>query len=180
MMSPELETIVLGGGCFWCLDAVFSHIKGVQSVIVGYAGGDHPDPTYDVVSGGDTGHAETVLVTFDPLIINLRKILEIFFVIHNPTTLNRQGSDVGSQYRSIILYKNNEELRQAKEIIKELADEGAYNDPIVTEIKPLEKFYRAEEEHQKYFEKNPEKAYCQLVIAPKVKKIRETFEEYYK
>ena len=178
--SKKLESVVLGGGCFWCTEAVYSHTKGVISIAAGYAGGTTENPNYEKVSGGNTGHAETVKIDFDPEIISLEKILRIFFLTHNPTTRNRQGNDVGSQYRSIILYDTEEQKEIAARIIRELNAEKIYSDPIVTEISPLKNFYPAETYHQKYFAKNPEQAYCQTIISPKIAKLRQKFGEYFK
>lgn len=167
------ETIILGGGCFWCLDASFSEIKGVRSIVAGYAGGELTDPNYEKVCSGETGHAEVVKIEFDPEVISLADILHIFFAMHDPTTRDRQGNDVGSQYRSIILYENDHQLDVIKAVIRNI--QGSYDRPIVTELKPLEKFYPAEEYHQKYFAKNPEQAYCRLVIRPKLASLRKKF-----
>ena len=175
MNKTTLETITLGGGCFWCLEPVFAALQGVQDAVVGYAGGARPNPSYQQVCTGTTGHAEVVQVTFDPQLISLRQILEVFFSIHDPTTLNRQGADVGSQYRSIILYHTDEQRATAEELIAELTPRGAGDAPIVTEVVALEAFYEAEEYHQEYFEKNPWAGYCQVVIQPKVSKFRKNF-----
>jgi len=175
MKKNNFETAVLGGGCFWCLDAAYSRIKGVKSVISGYAGGAKENPTYEQVSMGNTGHAEVVRVEYDPRIISYEDILNIFFAVHDPTTLNRQGNDIGPQYRSIILCDTQESLDQTREFIKKLKKEKIFSNPIVTEVKILEKFYPAEDYHQKYFEKNPELAYCQIVISPKLSKLRQKF-----
>jgi peptide-methionine (S)-S-oxide reductase len=162
----------LGGGCFWCLEAVFELLKGVEKVASGYAGGEVVNPTYREVSGGDTGHAEVVQLTFDPQVITFREILGVFFTIHDPTTLNRQGADVGSQYRSIILTHSDEQRVVADQVITEIGAAGIWDSPIVTEVAPLTAFYVAEEYHQEYFRRNPGQAYCQVVIAPKVAKFR--------
>ncbi len=174
-MSRRLEQATLGGGCFWCLEAAFDQVAGVVEVVSGYAGGHVPHPTYEQVTTGRTGHAEVVQITFDPAIISYRELLDIFFAIHDPTTPNRQGADVGPQYRSIILYHDEAQRRIAEETIRELEAAGAWPDPIVTEVVPLEVFYRAEDYHQKYFQRNPYVPYCQLVVAPKVRKVRQTF-----
>lgn len=188
-MKNKFESIVLGGGCFWCLDAVFSRVKGVESVVSGYAGGAIDNPTYGQVSMGNTshalnqngtGHAETVKIEYDPEVINYAEILNIFFSVHDPTTLNRQGQDIGPQYRSIILYDTETQKERAEKIIKKIDKEKVYTNSIVTEIKPLTKFYPAEDYHQKYFEKNPDKAYCQIVISPKIAKLRQKLRKYYK
>lgn len=182
-MSPRekeqngLAVATLGGGCFWCLEAVYKELQGVERVVSGYAGGDVPDPTYKQVCTGTTGHAEVVQVTYDRDVISYRELLEVFFTIHDPTTLNRQGADVGPQYRSIILYHDEEQERAAYDIIEELEEENAFADPIVTEVRALDNFYRAEDYHQDYYEKNPNQGYCQVVIAPKLAKFRHTFAE---
>lgn len=172
-----MKTIVLGGGCFWCMDPIFRMTEGVTDVVVGFGGGETANPTYREVIGGKTGHAESLEITYDPEIITLQRIFQIFFTIHNPTTLNRQGADKGTQYRSIILYSDNTDMILANQLINELNVSGAYPDPIITEVVPLEKFYPAEEYHQNYFNKNPEQSYCQIVIAPKVEKFNKVFEK---
>jgi peptide-methionine (S)-S-oxide reductase len=168
-----MEKATLGGGCFWCTEAVFSRVKGVIDVKPGYAGGWMHNPTYDDVCTGLTGHAEVVQITFDPSALSYRELLEIFFEIHDPTTPNRQGDDVGSQYRSIILYHNEEQRKIAEEVIKEV--EKKLGKKAVTELKPFDAFYEAEEYHHKYFEKHPNQPYCRLVISPKVKKFTTHF-----
>lgn len=178
--EKSLETAVLGGGCFWCLDAAFSRTKGVRDVVTGYAGGDAVNPIYDEVCGGSTGHAEVVEIFFDPAEISYKDILGIFFTIHDPTTLNRQGHDVGTQYRSVIFYTDESQRKTAEEVMAELSNEKLYDDPMVTQLLPLEKFYKAEDYHQHYFEKNPEQAYCQIVIMPKLVKFRDKFRKFYK
>ncbi|MGD9030185.1 MAG: peptide-methionine (S)-S-oxide reductase MsrA [Anaerolineae bacterium] len=170
--SGDLEVATLGGGCFWCLEAVFDEVQGVEDVVSGYAGGTVANPTYDQVSLGNTGHAEVVQVTFDPQLITYRDILEIFFDIHDPTTLNRQGADVGPQYRSVILYHDARQKALAEEVIQELNQAGVWARPIVTEVAPLEAFYEAEAYHQEYFKRNPRQPYCRAVISPKVAKFR--------
>jgi peptide-methionine (S)-S-oxide reductase len=170
--SRDLEVATLGGGCFWCLEVVFDELQGVQDVVSGYAGGTVENPTYEQVSMGNTGHAEVVQVTFDPQVISYREILEVFFDIHDPTTLNRQGADVGPQYRSVILYRHAQQKAIAEEVVRELEGSGTWSNPIVTEIVPLEAFYEAEAYHQEYFEKNPRQPYCRAVISPKVAKFR--------
>lgn len=172
-MTLSQESVTLAGGCFWCLEAVFNELRGVESVISGYAGGDSPDPTYQQVCAGITGHAEVVHVTFDKKVVSLRDILEIFFSIHDPTTLNRQGADVGSQYRSAIFYTSPEQKSIAEEVIAELNAAKIWDAPIVTEVEPLKEFYKAEKYHQGYFENNPAQPYCQMVVAPKVAKFRQ-------
>lgn len=169
------ESATLGGGCFWCLEAVYSELRGVDSVTSGYAGGSVPDPSYEQVCSGRTGHAEVVQVAFDPAEITYREILEVFFTIHDPTTPNRQGADVGTQYRSIILYESPEQEKTAREVIEEITTSGIWRNPIVTHIQALDRFYPAEAYHQNYFEQNPYQPYCQIVIAPKVAKAREKF-----
>lgn len=172
-MSSQNASIVLGGGCFWCLDAGFRLINGVSAVVSGYAGGQTPDPSYLEVSRGNTGHAEVVKIDFDESIISLADILDIFWAMHNPTTLNEQGHDKGTQYRSIILWKSEEQ----KEVIARSIEAVTklWKDPIVTEVAKLEIFYPAEDEHQNYFQKHPEQAYCQVIINPKLSKLREKF-----
>ncbi len=177
MTTGSRETAVLGGGCFWCLEAVYNELRGVETVISGYAGGSVPNPSYEQVCTGRTGHAEVVRVTFDPAEISYRDILQVFFTIHDPTTPNRQGADVGTQYRSIILYADQEQERTAREVIDEITRSGLWSAPIVTEVRPLERFYPAEGYHQNYFERNPYQPYCQVVIAPKVAKARQKYLE---
>ncbi|HWS54770.1 MAG TPA: peptide-methionine (S)-S-oxide reductase MsrA [Pyrinomonadaceae bacterium] len=173
----EREVATLAGGCFWCLEAVFDDLRGVEDVVSGYAGGRVPDPTYRQVCQGTTGHAEVVQVTFDPRQVSFREILEVFFTIHDPTTLNRQGPDVGTQYRSAIFYHTPEQKETAEQLIRELDEADIWGAPIVTEVAPLEKFYPAEEYHQEYFRNNPAQPYCQVVVAPKVSKFRQKFAE---
>jgi peptide-methionine (S)-S-oxide reductase len=167
-----LEVATLGGGCFWCLEAVFDELQGVKDVVSGYAGGAVENPTYEQVSMGTTGHAEVVQVTFDPRVISYRELLEVFFDIHDPTTLNRQGADVGPQYRSVILYHDARQKAIAEEVMQELSQAGIWANPIVTEVVPLEAFYEAEAYHQEYFKSNPRQPYCRAVISPKVAKFR--------
>jgi peptide-methionine (S)-S-oxide reductase len=169
------EIATLGGGCFWCLEAVFDDLKGVQSVESGYMGGHLSDPTYADVCGGDTGHAEVVRITFDPAVVSFREILEVFFVIHDPTTRNRQGNDAGPQYRSAIFYHTPEQKATAEQVIASLDAEGVWNKPIVTEVTAAGKFYIAEVEHQEYYERNPYQPYCMMVVQPKVAKFRKHF-----
>lgn len=173
--SSTSSAITLGGGCFWCLDAVFRELSGVQSVVSGYAGGRVPNPTYREVCSGLTGHAEVVQVTFDPVQISMDDLLRIFFTLHDPTTLNRQGGDVGTQYRSVIFYHDDAQRERAQSILREFAESKVWGAPIVTELVPLDKFYPAEEYHQDYFSKNPDQPYCQAVVAPKVGKLRKQF-----
>jgi peptide-methionine (S)-S-oxide reductase len=172
MADGEREVITLGGGCFWCVEAVFDQLRGVEQVTSGYAGGHVPNPTYREVCGKNTGHAEVVQVTFDPQQISLRDILEVFFTTHNPTTPDRQGADVGPQYRSIILYHSDEQKRVAEEVIADFNARGLWTAPLVTQVEPMEAFYPAEEEHKDFYRRNPNQAYCQAVIAPKVAKLR--------
>jgi len=170
--SGDLESITLGGGCFWCLEAAFEQLRGVSRVTSGYAGGHVPHPTYRQVCGGATGHAEVVQVDFDPRELPLRALLEVFFTIHDPTTPDRQGADVGPQYRSIVLHHSPEQKRIAEELIAELDGQKLWDAPIVTEMKPLDVFYPAEAEHAQYYRRHPEQPYCQVVIAPKLAKLR--------
>lgn len=169
------EIATLAGGCFWCLEAVYDRLRGVESVESGYMGGQRPDPTYEAVCNGDTGHAEVVRVTFNPKVLSYRDLLEVFFVIHDPTTLNRQGNDVGSQYRSAIFYHTPAQKAEADKIVSELSRDNAFADPIVTEVVPATEFYIAERYHQEYFQNNPNQPYCHYVVAPKVAKFREKF-----
>jgi peptide-methionine (S)-S-oxide reductase len=174
------EVATLGGGCFWCLEAVYEELRGVEKVESGYSGGSSPDPTYREVCSGTTGHAEVVQVTFDPSMVSFREILGVFFTIHDPTTLNRQGADVGTQYRSVIFYHDEEQRRVAEEVISELEAEGIWKDPIVTELVPLDAYYGAEDYHQGYFRNNGFQPYCQVIIAPKVAKFRKQYLEQLK
>ena len=174
------ETAVLGGGCFWCLEAVYDELKGVISVESGYMGGHVVHPTYQQVCTGTTGHAEVVRITFDNEVISFRDILNVFFTIHDPTTLNRQGADVGTQYRSVIFYMNEEQRNTARQVIQELSAKRLWPNPIVTEVTEAGVFYMAEDYHQEYFKKNPNAGYCQAVIAPKVAKFRQKFFEQLK
>jgi len=170
------EIATLAGGCFWCLEAVYDELKGVEDVVSGYAGGTDPNPTYEAVCRGTTGHAEVVQVTFDPEVVSFEEILRVFFTIHDPTTLNRQGADVGTQYRSAIFYHSPEQRDAAERVIAEIEDEGIWgNAPVVTEVVPLETFHPAEQYHQEYFARNPNQGYCQVVIAPKVSKFRQKY-----
>jgi peptide-methionine (S)-S-oxide reductase len=169
------ETATLGGGCFWCLEAVFEEVRGVHKVESGYAGGDLPNPTYHQVCTGTTNHAEVVQVTFDPAVISYREILDIFFATHDPTTLNRQGADVGTQYRSVIFYHTPVQKQIAEARMAELNAAKIWPRPIVTQIEPLPHFYRAEDYHQRYLQNNPGQAYCQAVVTPKVAKFRKQF-----
>lgn len=173
--SAKTETATLGGGCFWCLEAVYERVEGVLGVRSGYAGGARPNPTYEQVCSGATGHAEVVEVRFDPDVIPYREILEIFFAIHDPTTLNRQGADVGTQYRSVVFTHSDEQRATAEALVGSLQGEGVWDAPIVTEIEPLQAFYVAEAHHQEYFRRNPHQPYCRVVVAPKVAKFRQRF-----
>jgi peptide-methionine (S)-S-oxide reductase len=169
-MATELAT--LGGGCFWCIEAVLEQLRGVERVVSGYAGGRVPDPTYEAVCTGQTGHAEVVQATFDPQVIPYRDLVEVFLTSHDPTTPDRQGNDVGTQYRSIILAHSPEQERAARQVLAELEAKGVFDAPIVTEVRPLTDFFPAEEYHQGYFRRNPAQGYCRAVIAPKVAKFR--------
>lgn len=175
MNEKANEVATLGGGCFWCLEAVFQELRGVERVESGYCGGDMPNPSYRQVCDGTTGHAEVVQVTFDPAVISFREILEIFFAIHDPTTLNRQGADAGTQYRSAIFHHSAEQKQIAETLIAELNGAGIWGKPIVTEVVPAPTFYKAEEYHQEYFQRNPGQPYCQMVVGPKVAKFRKQF-----
>lgn len=175
--SGQGEVVTLGGGCFWCLEAVFDNLKGVTDVVSGYAGGQAPNPSYEQVCSGMTGHAEVVQVTFDPQQVSFREILEVFFTVHDPTTLNRQGADIGTQYRSAIFYHSPEQKAAAEEVIQALKAEGVWSKPIVTELTPFKAFYQAEDYHQEYFARNPGQGYCRAVISPKVAKFRKKFAE---
>ncbi len=170
-----MQQAVLGGGCFWCLEAVFDLVDGVTAVKSGYAGGTVPNPTYEQVCTGTTGHAEVVRITFDPEVISYRDLLEIFFGIHDPTTLNRQGNDVGTQYRSVIFYLDEEQRRIAEEVRAEVERDGPWDDPIVTAIEPLDTFYPAEPYHDDYFARNGGQPYCRAVVGPKVARFRQRF-----
>jgi peptide-methionine (S)-S-oxide reductase len=175
--SDSVETATLAGGCFWCLEAVYDELKGVLDVVSGYSGGTVENPSYKQVVTGSTGHAEVVQVTFDPQQISFKDILAVFFTIHDPTTLNRQGADVGTQYRSAIFYHSTEQKEIAEDVIRELETEQVWENPIVTEITPFERFYLAEDYHQEYYAKNPGQGYCRVVIAPKVAKFRSKYFE---
>ncbi|MGH9786388.1 MAG: peptide-methionine (S)-S-oxide reductase MsrA [Terriglobia bacterium] len=179
-MPVKPQSAVFGGGCFWCTEAVFEGLQGVVSVLPGYAGGRRPDPTYEQVSTGATGHAEVVKIEFDPARISFRDMLAAFFATHDPTTLNRQGNDVGTQYRSVILYADEDQKREAEAFLRELQDSGQFQQPIVTELKPLEAFYEAESYHQQYYQRNTSAPYCQFVIAPKVGKLKKHFDRLLK
>ena len=176
-MAPTLERATLGGGCFWCLEPVFLALNGVHSSVSGYAGGTVPNPTYEQVCGKRTGHAEVVQLQFDPAVIGLADILRVFFTLHDPTTPNQQGADVGPQYRSIILTESDAQAETARQVMAEIAATHVWDRPIVTEIVPLTTFYRAEDEHQDYFARNPWSGYCRAVITPKVAKLRKLFSD---
>lgn len=175
--NQKLEVATLAGGCFWCLEAVFDDLRGVESVESGYAGGGVSNPTYEQVCNGTTGHAEVVQISFDPQIVSFRELLEVFFTIHDPTTLNRQGADVGTQYRSAIFYHSPEQKEIAESAIAEMNAAGIWDAPIVTEVTPFEKLYMAEDYHQEYYSQNPNQPYCRMVVAPKVAKFRQKFFE---
>ena len=179
-MSQVRENATLAGGCFWCLEAVFNELRGVERVVSGYAGGSVPAPTYQDVCAGTTGHAEVVQVTFDPQVVSFRQLLEVFFTIHDPTTLNRQGADVGTQYRSAIFYHSPEQKETAARVIAELNEARLWDAPVVTEIAPLTQFYPAEDYHQEYYQRNPQQGYCRAIIAPKVAKFRKQYLEQLK
>jgi peptide-methionine (S)-S-oxide reductase len=169
------EVATFGGGCFWCLDAAFRQLRGVERVVSGYSGGKRPNPSYEQVCSGATGHAEVIQITFDPDIISYRDLLGVLFTIHDPTTLNRQGADEGTQYRSVILYHDPQQERTAKDVIAELEREKVWDAPIVTQVIPFSVFYPAEGYHQDYFSKNPNQPYCSAVVAPKVSKVRKAY-----
>jgi peptide-methionine (S)-S-oxide reductase len=171
-MAKE-EVALLGGGCFWCIEAVYNRLKGVHSAISGYAGGENPNPTYKQICTGMTGHAEVVKITYDPEVISYEDILDIFWVIHDPTTLNRQGADTGTQYRSVIYYYNDEQQEAAEAAVEQA--QRVFDDPIVTELSPAPEFFEAEEYHQNYYDLNPSQGYCQVVITPKVQKFMTKF-----
>jgi len=177
MAQEGSESITLGGGCFWCIEAVFAELKGVEKVESGYSGGYTDSPTYKEVCAGTTGHAEVVEVTFDPEVISLREILEVFFAVHDPTTKNRQGADLGPQYRSVIFYRNEEQKSAAEQAIQEVNASGHFPTPVVTELTPYRRFYKAEDYHQEYFENNSQQPYCRLVVGPKLEKFRKLFKE---
>lgn len=171
----SLDTIVLAGGCYWCVEAVYENLKGVQKVVSGFAGGTVKNPSYEAVSSGETGAAEVVQITFDPAVTNLNEIFKVFFTVHDPTTLNRQGADVGTQYRSAIFYKNEAQKKAGQQIIQALTKAKAFDHPIVTTLEPLTAFYKAKDSHQDYYEKNSNQPYCQMVIQPKLEKFEKVF-----
>ena len=174
-MPTDREVVTFGGGCFWCIEAVFADVRGVEKVVSGYSGGRSPNPTYEDVCGGDTGHAEVVQIAFDPKVVSLRELLRVFFTLHDPTTKDRQGNDVGTQYRSIILYRDGGQMEAAEDVIKEIESSKIWDGEIVTELKRFESFYKAEDYHQGYYGKNPLQPYCLSVIRPKVAKMRKTY-----
>jgi len=176
-MDEKRELATFGGGCFWCVEAIFERVNGVFSAESGYSGGHMRNPDYKQVTSGTTGHAEVVQIAYDPSVISYQELLEIFFKTHDPTTLNRQGADVGTQYRSIVLYHNEVQRDLASQVIDKLEEEGIWNDPIVTTVEPFEAFYSAEAYHQEYYENNPNQGYCRLVINPKVEKFEKVFKE---
>lgn len=176
-MDGREETATLGGGCFWCTEAVFARLKGVTSAFPGYSGGSVENPTYEQVSTGRTGHAEVTHLTYDPDVISFRKLLEIFFATHDPTTPDRQGADVGTQYRSVIFYHTDEQRREAEAYIKELTEKGTFADPIVTRVEPFRAFYPAEEYHKQYYERHRDAGYSRFVIAPKIEKLESKFKD---
>lgn len=178
--TEKPESVAFGGGCFWCTEVVFRQLKGVVNVTSGYAGGETANPTYESVSMGNTGHAEVILIEYDSGVISFGKLLEVFFESHDPTALNRQGNDVGTQYRSILLYTSPKQREEAENYIKKLTDSQKYSKQIVTQVVPLEKFYPAEEYHQEYYSKHPDEAYSSIVIKPKIEKIREKYPELLK
>lgn len=177
MSSNNIETTILAGGCFWCLEAVFEQVYGVKNVVSGYTGGDVTDPSYESVCTGTTGHAEAIKISFDPNLISFKVLVELFFVMHDPTTLNRQGPDIGTQYRSAIFFNNLEQKNIAREVINKLEESGVWDNPIVTDIEPEMDFYDAEEYHQEYYRKNPHLAYCTIMISPKLAKLRKYYSD---
>jgi len=179
-MNQKIEKATLAGGCFWCLEAIYKKVKGVKEVIPGYSGGQTNNPTYEQVCSDTTGHAEAIQISFVPDLISYAEILEIFWEIHNPTTFNRQGHDIGSQYRSAIFYHNEEQKKIAEKSKQDLRDANIWSDPVVTEIVPYNEFYPAEEYHKNYFQNHPENGYCQLVVRPKVEKFKKKFQDYFK
>ena len=180
MSSSTMEEATFGAGCFWCVEAVFEEVKGIESAVAGYAGGKLPNPTYRQVSSGQTGHAEVARITYDPSVISYEQLLEVFWHTHNPTTKNRQGADVGPQYRSVIFYHNEKQKEIAEQSLKKTDKSDLWQDPIVTEMEPLSNYSVAENYHQNYYENNPNAGYCQVVIAPKLKKFRKDFPQLLK
>ena len=175
--ASNLETITVGGGCYWCVEAVYENLDGVKSVVSGFSGGKVANPTYEEVCTGETGHAEVVQITYDKSRTNINEIFKVFFTVHDPTTLNRQGADVGTQYRSVIFYKNEEQKKAAQSIIAELNKAKVYNSPIVTKVEPFTKFYKAEDYHQNYYANNKSQPYCKMVIQPKLEKFEKVFKD---
>ena len=175
--TSNLETITVGGGCYWCVEAVYENLNGVKSVVSGFSGGKVANPTYEEVCTGTTGHAEVVQITYDKTITDINEIFQVFFTVHDPTTLNRQGADVGTQYRSVIFYKNEEQKKAAQSIIAELNKEKVYNSPIVTKVEPFKVFYKAEDYHQNYYANNKSQPYCKMVIQPKIEKFEKVFKD---
>jgi len=175
--ASTLETITVGGGCYWCVEAVYENLDGVKSVVSGFSGGNVANPTYEEVCTGETGHAEVVQITYDKTVTDINEIFKVFFTVHDPTTLNRQGADVGTQYRSVIFYKNDEQRKAAQSIIAELNKAKVYNSPIVTKVEPFKKFYKAEDYHQNYYANNKNQPYCKMVIQPKIEKFEKVFKD---
>ena len=175
--ASNLETITLGGGCYWCVEAIYEDLNGVKSVVSGFSGGNVADPSYEEVCTGTTGHAEVVQITYDKNITDINEIFKVFFTVHDPTTLNRQGADVGTQYRSVIFYKNEEQRKAAQSIITELNKAKVYDSPIVTKVEPFKKFYKAEDYHQNYYANNKNQPYCKMVIQPKIEKFEKVFKD---
>ncbi|MDQ8014114.1 MAG: peptide-methionine (S)-S-oxide reductase MsrA [Flavobacterium nitrogenifigens] len=175
--KANLETITLGGGCYWCVEAVYENLDGVKSVVSGFSGGKVANPTYEEVCTGETGHAEVVQITYDKNVTDINEIFKVFFTVHDPTTLNRQGADVGTQYRSVIFYKNEEQKKAAQSIIAELNKAKVYNNPIVTKVEPFKVFYKAEDYHQNYYSNNKNQPYCKMVIQPKLEKFEKVFKD---
>lgn len=179
-MISNMEIATLAGGCFWCTEAIFKRLKGVQSVVSGYSGGDVKNPTYEQVSSGTTGHTESIQITFDPKVISYEQLLEIFFKLHDPTTLNRQGADVGTQYRSAIFYHDQKQKGTAEKVKTEIEKSGMYKDPVVTKIESFKNFYKAEDYHQDFYQRNLSTSYCQIVIDPKIQKLYKDFKDQIK
>lgn len=177
MTQSDFETITLGGGCYWCVEAVYENLKGVKSVVSGFSGGKNANPSYEEVCTGTTGHAEVVQITFDKNVTSLDEIFKVFFTVHDPTTLNRQGADKGTQYRSVIFYNNEEQKKEAQSIISDLNKAKVYQNPIVTTLEPFTKFYKAEDYHQNYYANNKNQPYCQMVIQPKIEKFEKVFKD---
>ncbi|MCD0471122.1 peptide-methionine (S)-S-oxide reductase MsrA [Flavobacterium sp. JAS] len=175
--ASNLETITLGGGCYWCVEAVYENLDGVKSVVSGFSGGKVANPSYEEVCTGTTGHAEVVQITYDKNVTDINEIFQVFFTVHDPTTLNRQGADVGTQYRSVIFYKNEEQKKAAESIIAELNKAKVYNSPIVTKVEPFKAFYKAEDYHQNYYANNKNQPYCKMVIQPKIEKFEKVFKD---